>query len=89
MTFKIHCTSEGQEALAKILKESFGSSLVRAELRHREFVVVGFEGRDKACNNYMDGVGVVEMETLPSPEDLKGKILLKVSVFRSFLEVRD
>lgn len=68
---------DGQAKIAEILKESFGHSLVRAELRDGEFVVVGFEGRDKSCNAVKDG-GVVDVETLPSPEELKGKILLKV-----------
>jgi hypothetical protein len=68
---------EGQEMIAKILKEVFGNSLIRAELRDGEFVVVGFEGRDKGRKTYTDG-GIIEVETLPSPEELKGKILLKV-----------
>lgn len=65
--------------IAKILKETFGDSLVRAELRDGEFFVVGFEGRDKVYNSFKEG-GVVDVETLPSPEELKGKILLKVGL---------
>jgi hypothetical protein len=71
-------------AIAKILKETFGSALVRAELTNGELVVIGFEGRDKVSHTPTEG-GLVDVETLPSPEDLKGKILLKVCLPKALL----
>jgi len=56
---EVHCGLEGQDMIAKIMKETFGKKLVDAPI----------EGHDHSG----------EDAVLPSPEQLKKRILLKVS----------
>jgi hypothetical protein len=78
------------------MKESFGQSLVRAEIKDGEFVVVDPPLTDShvgggtvihpppsqpAAGVKIEGAvegGVVKVDVLPSPEDLRGRVLLKV-----------
>lgn len=52
---EMHCTVAGQEEVAQIMDEVFGTMLVRKE-----------------------GAEAEPIEKLPSPEDLRGRILFKV-----------
>ena len=95
-------STRGQDSIVRIMKECFGDTLVRAELRNGEFVVVtpelkpGVDSEGKIVDGEppptmpqilttatpkVEGAvegGVVKVDVLPSPEELKGRILLKV-----------
>ena len=65
---EVHCNLAGQDMIADIMTEEFGDSLVR--------VVVDSEGTAHGIvgmGTFIDG----KIDQLPSPEDLKGRILLK------------
>jgi len=69
---EVHCGYVGQGQIAQVMKEVFGQRLVRKELATQE--------RQEASEEDLveDLLKDWEMEELPSPEDLKGRIMLKV-----------
>jgi phosphatidylinositol phospholipase C, delta len=75
---EIHCGLVQQDMLARIMKEIFEDALVCATV---EEVGPGAGG----LGGLGGGGGKKKIEALPSPEELKGKVLLKVSSFFFFL----
>lgn len=65
---EVHCGLAGQDMIAEIMIKEFGDSLVR--------VIVGPDGVATGIVGMNPGHGR-KIEQLPSPEELKGKILLK------------
>ncbi|KAK7472912.1 hypothetical protein VKT23_001018 [Stygiomarasmius scandens] len=68
---EVHCGYVGQGQIAQVMKEVFGWRLVRKKLPAQE--------RQEASEEDLveDLLKDWEMEELPSPEDLKGRIMLK------------
>jgi phosphatidylinositol phospholipase C, delta len=72
---EIHCSVGQQDLIAAIMMEVFGDKLVRIM-------------QDGGENGKEEGLAKkMEVEELPSPEHLKGKILLKVCAFSCFFFV--
>lgn len=67
---EIHCSISQQDLIAAIMMEVFGDKLVRMAM-DGESEKEGSEGLVMTSKK-------IEVEKLPSPEQLKGKILLKV-----------
>lgn len=68
---EIHCSIGQQDLIAAIMMEVFGEILVKMPINEGESEKEGLEG--------LVMTNKLEVEELPSPEQLKGRILLKAS----------
>ena len=81
---EIHCSIGQQDLIAAIMMQVFGDKLVKMPTTT---TMDGEEVRESEKGGLVEGLVVmknnkkVEIEELPSPEQLKGRILLKVSFF--------
>ena len=84
---EIHCSIGQQDLIAGIMMQVFGEKLVRMPLMNvgegggseKDVAAVAAAGRKGLV--VMTNGKKMEVEELPSPEQLKGRILLKVSLF--------
>jgi phosphatidylinositol phospholipase C delta len=76
---EIHCSIGQQDLIAAIMMQVFGEKLVKMPI-----MTDGGGGSEKEAAGLVEGLvmmtnGKMEVDELPSPEQLKGRILLKVS----------
>ena len=81
---EIHCSIGQQDLIAAIMMQVFGDKLVKMPMSMSMMMDGGEDGGGGGSEK--EGLVVVnnnkiEVEELPSPEELKGRILLKVSFF--------
>lgn len=78
---EIHCSIGQQDLIAGIMMQVFGEKLVRTPLLMNGGEERGGSGEKKVGKGLtvMTNGKEMEVEELPSPEQLKGRILLKVS----------
>ena len=81
---EIHCSIGQQDLIAAIMMQVFGEKLVKMPMMD------GGEGSEKEAS--LEGLVMMtnkmEVDELPSPEQLKGRILLKVSKKKVFFFFR-
>lgn len=72
---EIHCSIGQQDLIAAIMMQVFGEILVKMPM-------MDGEGSEKEALEDLVGMTnkIIEVEELPSPEQLKGRILLKASL---------
>ena len=79
---EIHCSIAQQDLIAAIMMQVFGEKLVKMSMDG--------EGSEKeALESLVMTNKKMEVDELPSPEQLKGRILLKVIIFFSFFFLQD
>ncbi|KAF9069676.1 PLC-like phosphodiesterase [Rhodocollybia butyracea] len=71
---EIHCGLVGQGQLVEIMKDVFGDRLVR---RNENGAVVGHSQSKQSSNLEGGQILFTSIDKLPSPEELKGRILVK------------
>jgi phosphatidylinositol phospholipase C delta len=80
---EIHCGLVGQGQLVEIMKDVFGDRLVR---RDENGAVVGHPYSERSLDqpSNLEGGQILftRIDKLPSPEELKGRILVKVSLYQ-------